>query len=53
MLNGKRHGRGKFHYENGEGGVYDGDWKNGKIDGIGTLYYANGEIAYHGQWKNE
>ena len=53
MTNGKREGKGKFYYENGEGGVYDGEWKDGKIDGVGTLYYASGDIAYHGQWKNE
>ena len=48
MLDGKRHGKGKFYYESGEGGVYDGEWAGGKINGVGTLYYASGEIAYHG-----
>lgn len=53
MLNNQRHGLGKFYYENGEGGIFDGEWLDGKINGNGTLYYASGEIAYHGQWKDE
>ena len=43
-----RHGRGRFYYA--DGGMYDGDWKNGSMHGVGTLYYANGQVAYEGEW---
>ena len=46
-----RHGRGKFYYS--DGGMYDGDWKNGSMDGFGTLFYAGGNVAYKGEWKED
>lgn len=51
MLDGKRHGRGKFFYK--EGSYYDGEWKENKMDGYGTLYYPDGRIAYQGEWKDD
>ena len=44
MLDGMRHGSGKFYYK--EGSYYDGEWQNNKMHGKGTLYYPNGSIAY-------
>ena len=32
-----RHGKGIFHYENGD--VYFGDWVEDKIDGEGNYFY--------------
>lgn len=51
MLDGMRHGKGKFYYK--EGSYYDGEWRNNKMHGFGTLYYPNGTIAYEGEWKND
>eukprot|EP01016_Furgasonia_blochmanni_P006354 TRINITY_DN12554_c0_g1_i1.p2 TRINITY_DN12554_c0_g1~~TRINITY_DN12554_c0_g1_i1.p2 ORF type:complete len:147 (-),score=23.02 TRINITY_DN12554_c0_g1_i1:59-499(-) len=48
MLNGLRHGQGKFSYKSG--GRYEGSWVHGKMEGFGTLYYANGQKAYEGEW---
>lgn len=36
-LNGKRHGKGKFTFE--DGSIYDGMWKENKMNGFGTLFY--------------
>ena len=41
---------GKFCFA--DGGIYDGDWKNGNMDGYGLLYYPNEKLAYEGEWKN-
>ena len=46
-----RHGQGKYYYK--DGGIYDGNWKEGMIHGFGTLYYRNGKVAYQGEWKQE
>lgn len=51
MLEGKRHGKGKFFYK--EGSYYDGEWKENKMHGFGTLYYPDGRIAYQGEWKED
>jgi antitoxin component YwqK of YwqJK toxin-antitoxin module len=51
MLDGMRHGKGKFFYK--EGSYYDGEWKNNKMHGFGTLYYPDGCIAYQGEWKDD
>lgn len=36
-VNGKREGRGQFHYA--EGGSYDGQWHDNRMHGHGILYY--------------
>ena len=43
-LNGMRHGKGKFYYQ--DGGMYDGDWYENKMEGYGKLYYQSGQLAY-------
>jgi len=45
-MNGQRHGKGTFYYQ--DGGCYDGDWSNNKMEGYGTLYYQSGKVAYEG-----
>jgi hypothetical protein len=50
-LNGLRHGKGKFYYQ--DGGSYDGEWKDNKMNGFGTLYYQSNEKAYEGCWVND
>lgn len=47
-LNGQRHGRGKFFYQ--DGGSYDGEWRENKMEGQGTLYYQSDRVAYEGTW---
>eukprot|EP01016_Furgasonia_blochmanni_P002144 TRINITY_DN10849_c0_g1_i2.p1 TRINITY_DN10849_c0_g1~~TRINITY_DN10849_c0_g1_i2.p1 ORF type:complete len:231 (+),score=56.12 TRINITY_DN10849_c0_g1_i2:28-693(+) len=51
LLNGLRHGRGKFYYKSG--GMYEGDWVQGKMEGFGTLFYGNGMKAYEGDWRED
>jgi hypothetical protein len=51
MLNGMRHGKGKFTYK--EGSYYDGEWQNNKMHGYGMLYYPNGSLAYEGEWQED
>jgi hypothetical protein len=46
---GKRHGKGKFVYENGD--VYIGDFRNDCITGKGVYLWANGE-KYIGRFKS-
>lgn len=48
-LNGMRHGKGVFYYN--EGGKYVGSWKENQMHGKGVLYYPNNQIAYEGDWK--
>lgn len=50
-VNGMRHGKGKFYYQ--DGGLYDGEWKMNRMDGNGKLYYQSGKLAYNGQWKED
>ena len=50
-LNGMRHGKGKFYYQ--DGGSYDGEWKFNKMSGFGTLYYRSNKKAYEGEWKDD
>jgi hypothetical protein len=50
-LNGKRHGQGTFHYQ--DGGKYEGEWREDKMNGKGTLYYQSNLKAYEGQWLND
>ena len=40
VLNGQRHGKGKFIQKNGE--IYEGEWKNDNPHGTGILTSANG-----------
>lgn len=47
---GKRHGYGKFFYNNGC--VYEGFWKNNKKDGFGIYYYFD-KTKYVGNFKND
>lgn len=41
-----RHGKGKYYY--GDGGYYEGDWRENQMNGMGTLYFADGSVAYDG-----
>lgn len=57
-MNGMRHGKGKFFYQ--DGGMYDGDWVKNKMEGYGKLYYQSGtidfilgKIAYDGYWVQD
>ena len=50
-LNGQRHGKGKFYYQ--DGGFYDGEWNNNKMEGYGILFYQSNHKAYEGQWVND
>lgn len=49
VLNGKRHGKGRMLYINGD--IYDGYWDNDKRHGKGRMMYVSGTI-YEGEWKN-
>lgn len=42
------YGNGAYKYA--DGGVYDGNWKNGMRHGNGTYKWASGSV-YHGDWK--
>ena len=46
---GKREGKGKYYYNNGD--RYEGDFKNGLFDGKGVFYCKNGD-KYEGDLKN-
>jgi hypothetical protein len=48
LKDGKRHGKGKMIYNNGD--VYEGDWKEGKRHGKGKMIYNEGDV-YEGEWK--
>jgi hypothetical protein len=50
-LNGLRHGKGKFYYQ--DGGSYDGEWNQNKMEGFGTLYYQSNRKAFEGMWLND
>jgi hypothetical protein len=49
-LSGKRHGKGRMAYQNGD--IYEGEWKNDLREGKGKNIYANGNV-YEGEWKND
>jgi len=38
-------------YRYADGGVYEGDWRNGKYNGQGSYTYAGGDI-YEGEWRD-
>lgn len=46
-LRGKRHGKGKFTWVNGE--EFEGEWKNGKKNGFGIWKSPKGDY-YEGEW---
>ncbi|MCP4441457.1 MAG: peptidase C14 [Aureispira sp.] len=48
FVEGKRSGKGKFVYANGD--VYDGNWVDGKPKGYGSRIYKNGKIK-SGEWN--
>eukprot|EP00968_Pinguiococcus_pyrenoidosus_P029338 scaffold8505_cov258-Pinguiococcus_pyrenoidosus.AAC.1 len=50
VLNGKRNGKGKATYANGD--TYDGDWVYDLREGLGRLDYADGGY-YTGHFKND
>ena len=47
--NGKRDGKGKYFYADGD--RYEGDYKDGRMDGKGKYFYANRD-HYEGDYKN-
>ena len=49
LENGKRHGKGKYTYSNGD--EYDGEWENDMRHGKGKHTYEDGGV-YEGQWQN-
>ena len=49
ILNGKRHGKGKYTWDVGD--VYEGDWKDDKRIGKGKYTWPNGNV-YNGYWKD-
>ena len=49
-MDGKREGRGKFQWSNGE--VYDGEWKSNLKSGSGIWKGANGQ-SYVGEWRQD
>ena len=49
-MNGKRHGKGKVYYKNGDI-KYDGDFVNDKCEGNGKYIYEGGKY-YIGQLLN-
>ena len=52
IKDGKRHGTGKFIYQNGD--TYDGEWVNDLKEGEGTYTYKNDSHTYIGSFlKNE
>lgn len=46
---GRRHGKGRMIYP--DGGVYEGDWKNGVMEGKGKYIFTYGDI-YEGDFRN-
>jgi len=50
-LNGKRNGKGKEFYYNGEL-KFEGEYLNGKRNGKGKEYYNDGELKFEGEYLN-
>ena len=48
--NGKREGRGTFHYA--DGSIYEGEWKENVRCGLGRLT-VNADEWYEGEWAND
>ena len=53
-INGKRKGKGKEYYENGQL-KFDGGYLNGKRNGKGKEYYENSQLKFEVeyQWKKK
>lgn len=49
ILNGKRHGKGKYIWRNGDS--YEGEWENGLMHGNGVYKWHNGDV-YTGTFSN-
>ena len=47
---GKKHGKGKMTYVNGD--IYEGDFKDNKMNGVGTFTFASGGV-YEGDYQDE
>ena len=50
-LNGKRNGKGKEYYDNGDL-LFEGEYLNGKRNGKGKEYYYNGDLLFEGEYLN-
>ena len=50
-LNGKRNGKGKEFYNNGNL-IFEGEYSNGKRNGKGKEYNKDGELIYDGIFMN-
>ena len=51
LKDGKRHGNGKYIYQNGD--TYEGMWANDKKEGEGILTYNNDRYTYVGTFIND
>lgn len=49
-MNGKRHGKGIYRWNNGE--TYNGDWKNDRMNGYGVFTKVDGSV-YEGEFKDD
>jgi len=52
MMNGKKTGKGKFFYGNGDI-QYDGYYESDKKHGFGTYFFLNGSVFTGGWESNE
>lgn len=50
MLNGKRHGKGRMTYANGD--WYDGNWQNDNMSGIGEFSNEKDKWTFYGRFKD-
>ena len=50
ILNGKRHGKGKYTWS--DGSFYEGEWKDDRKDGNGKQSHPDGS-CYDGGWKDD
>ena len=50
-MNGKRNGKGKEYYENGNI-EFEGEYLNGKRNGKGKEYFNNGKLLFEGEYLN-
>eukprot|EP01062_Namystynia_karyoxenos_P046668 TRINITY_DN35023_c0_g1_i1.p1 TRINITY_DN35023_c0_g1~~TRINITY_DN35023_c0_g1_i1.p1 ORF type:complete len:815 (+),score=262.49 TRINITY_DN35023_c0_g1_i1:68-2512(+) len=45
---GRRHGRGRIHYDNGD--VFEGEFREGRRHGVGVVTYADSGRQFEGNW---